>query len=264
MRIIDFHAHLDDCWLDKPLPTAGDFVAALDHCGVEAACVFTVMGFYGDCPRHNEALAARTETWPDRLIPFATVDPKRGSAAVAELERALAEPRIRGVKFHPWLQAFAPSMVKETMIALLKTAARHSAPVLFHDGTPPYSTTFQIAETARWVPEAVVVLGHAGLADYTDAAAQLTRDLENLYSCYCGPRPGDLLHLIETAGAEKVLFGSDFGVGPGHLLAERIDNVLAAGLSQADLEKVLFGNAERLLRLRERPLAARPRSFART
>ena len=59
MRIIDFHAHLDDWWLDKRLPTAADMVAALDRFGVEAACVYTIMGFYGDCPRHNDALLAR-------------------------------------------------------------------------------------------------------------------------------------------------------------------------------------------------------------
>lgn len=254
MRIIDFHTHLDDFWLDKQLPSAADFVAALDRCGVEAACIFTIMGFYGACPRHNDALAARAAARPDRLIPFATVDPKEGRAAVTELERCLSNPHFRGVKFHPWLQAFAPSMVKETMIALLRVAARHGTPVLFHDGTPPYSTTFQIADTACWVPEATIVLGHAGLADYTDAAARLTRDVPNLHACYCGPRPGELLHLVETAGADKVLFGSDFGAAGWELLPERIDNVLEAGLTNADLEKVLFRNAERLLRLREQPL----------
>jgi uncharacterized protein len=248
MRIIDFHAHLDDRWLHKPLPTAADMVAALDRFGVETACVYTVMGFYGDCRRHNDALEARTSAWPDRLIPFVTVDPKEGPAAVLELERCLASPRFRGVKFHPWLQAFAPSMVKETMVQLLQVAARYKAPVLFHDGTPPYSTTFQIADTARWVPETTVFLGHAGSADYIDPAAQLIRDIPNLYGCYCGARPGDLLHLIATAGADKILFGSDFGAGGWELLPERIDNVLGAGLAQDVLQKVLHKNAERLLR----------------
>jgi uncharacterized protein len=254
MRIIDFHAHLDDWWLDKRLPSAADMIAALDRFGVEAAGVYTVMGFYGDCPRHNDALLARCEAYPDRLIPFVTVDPKEGPAAVAELERRLANPLFRGVKYHPWLQAFAPSMVKGTMIALMRAAADHGVPVLFHDGTPPYSTTFQIADVARWVPEATVLLGHAGSADYTDPAAQLIRDIPNLYGCYCGARPGDLLHLIETAGEDKILFGSDFGAGGWELLPERIDNVTEAGLAPEALAKVLRGNSERLLGLRERPL----------
>lgn len=254
MRILDFHAHLDDRWLDRRLPTGDDMVAALDRCNVEAACVFTIMGFYGACARHNDALAERAAMHADRLIPFVTVDPKEGPAAVDELERCLANPCFRGVKFHPWLQAFAPSMLKETMTELLRVAARHDVPVLFHDGTPPYSTTYQVADLARWVPEATVVLGHAGSADYTDPAAQLVRDLPNLHGCFCGPRPGDLLHLVATAGADKILFGSDFGAGGWELLPERLDNVLEAGLAEADLRAVLVDNAERLLKLRERPL----------
>lgn len=255
MRIIDFHAHLDGFWLDKPLPTAADLVATLDRCDVETACVYTVMGFYGDCPRHNDALAERCLSQPGRLIPFVTVDPKLGPSSVDELERCLADPLFRGVKFHPWLQAFACSMVKETMVAILGSAAKFDVPVLFHDGTPPYSTTYQIADVARWVPEAKVVLGHAGSADYTDPAAQLIRDIPNLYGCFCGSRPGDLVHLVETAGADKILFGSDFGAGGGwELLPERIHNVTEAGLNSVDLAKVLHANSERLLKLRERPL----------
>ncbi|MBX6315895.1 MAG: hypothetical protein IRY99_23730 [Isosphaeraceae bacterium] len=67
---------------------------ALDRFGVAAACVFTFMGFYGDYPRHNDALAERSGMWTDRLIPFATVAPKEGAAAVAELECYLANSRF--------------------------------------------------------------------------------------------------------------------------------------------------------------------------
>jgi predicted TIM-barrel fold metal-dependent hydrolase len=183
-----------------------------------------------------------------RLIPFVTVDPKEGPAAVDELERCLEFPEFRGIKFHPWLQAFAPNMLKETMVEILKVAARTQTPVLFHDGTPPYSTTYQIAETARWVPGATVILGHAGSADYTDPAAQLIRDIPNLYGCYCGSRPGDLVHLVETAGADKILFGSDFDPGGWEILAERIDNATEAGLSSEDLDTVLWRTSDRLLR----------------
>jgi predicted TIM-barrel fold metal-dependent hydrolase len=251
MRIIDFHAHLDGDWLGMRMLTPAEMVAALDREGIESACVFTIAGFYGDCPRHNDALLARTNEAPKRLIPFVTVDPKLGAPAVRELERCLKDGRFRGVKFHPWLQAFAPSMVKPTMIDILRLSAEHRAPVLFHDGTPPYSTTFQIADTARWVPEATIVLGHAGLADYTDAAAQLIRDLPNLYACYCGPRPGELLYLLRVAGESKIMFGSDFGPLGWDLLAERLDNVRLAGLSHEELAMVLGSNAARLLHLPE-------------
>jgi predicted TIM-barrel fold metal-dependent hydrolase len=249
--IIDFHTHLDDRWFDRPLMDTGTFLAGLDRCGVRAACVFTLMGFYEDCRRHNDLLLERCDAAPERLLPFITVDPKLGPPAVAELDRCLAIGRFRGVKFHPWLQAFAPSMVKVTMVDIFKHAAAAGLPVLFHDGTPPYSTTFQIATAARWVPEATVVLGHAGLADYCLPAAQLVRDIPNLYACVCGPRAGDVRHLVDVASPDKVLFGSDFGLSDWMILEDRLDAVRFAGLSAAESEAVLWGNAARLLRLSE-------------
>jgi len=255
MRIIDFHTHLDADWLGRPTPSETEFFRGLDRFGVEAACVFTLNGLYGDCPRHNDALAALARRHPARLIPFATVDPKCGTRAVEELERVLADPVFRGVKFHPWLQAFAASMVRETMVELLRCAARHRVPVVFHDGTPPYATTFQVAAVARWVPEATVVLGHAGLSDYVDAAGRLVRDIPNLFACLCGPRAGEIRYLAETAGAEKLVFGSDFGSADWTILGDFLDSLLQSGLEADLLDRILYRNAARLLRLDERPLA---------
>ncbi len=254
-RIIDFHAHLDERWFHVPCDSPSSVVATLDRFEVQAACVFTIMGFYEDCVSHNEALLSRADQYPDRLIPFVTVDPKLGRASVDELERRLANPRFRGVKFHPWLQAFASSMLRDTMMDILHVAAQYQAPVLLHDGTPPYSTTYQVADLARWSPDTTVVLGHAGSADYVDSAAQLVRDIPNLYGCFCGPRPSDLEHLVALGGAEKIIFGSDFGAAGWRLLPERIDNVTAAKLTPAQLDLILYGNAARLLKLVQHPLA---------
>jgi predicted TIM-barrel fold metal-dependent hydrolase len=249
MRVIDFHTHLDDRWFDQPLLSQSDFIAGLDRCGVDVACVFTLMGFYEDPVSHNDELLGRASRDPDRLLPFITVDPKQGARAVTELDRCIATGRFRGVKFHPWVQAFAPSMVKPTMIEILKRAAEARLPTLFHDGTPPYSTTFQIAQCARWVPEAAIVLGHAGLADYTLAAAELTRDIPNLYACVCGPRTADVRHIIDVAGIDKVLFGSDFGLSDWMIIEDRLDSVRYSGLSDDELDRLLYRNAARLLGL---------------
>lgn len=261
-RIIDFHTHLDERWLHLKLNTATDMVRALDRFEVEVACVYTIMGFYENCSAHNEALLRRANEFPDRLIPFVTVDPKQGRAAVDELERRLANRRFRGVKFHPWLQAFASSMIRDTMVEILRVSARFGVPVVLHDGTPPYSTTYQVAELARWSPQTTIVLGHAGSADYISPAAQLIRNIPNLYGCFCGPRPGDLIHLVSAAGSDKILFGSDFGAAGWRLLPERIDNVLEAGLTEDELDRILYTNASRLLRLDEFPLNATSQTVA--
>jgi len=253
MKIIDFHTHLDSHWFDQPLISENEFMEGLDSHGVDKACIYTLMGLYGNCEEANDRLAAHARSHPERLIAFATVDPKEGRAAVEELERRLSDPLFRGVKFHHWLQAVAPSMVKDTTVELLECAARHQAPAVFHDGTPPYCTTLQIAALARWVPDATIVLGHAGLSDYVYAAGQLMQELPNLYACFCGPKAGELQYLIDAAGPEKVVFGSDFGFSDWKMLAERLDDVREAGLDERTLGQVLQGNAARLLGLEKSP-----------
>jgi predicted TIM-barrel fold metal-dependent hydrolase len=194
-------------------------------------------------------LAERAGRDPNRLLPFVTVDPKLGKAAIDELQRCIDLDIFEGVKFHPWLQAFAPSMVKETLVPILKLAAQFDLPVIFHDGTPPYSTTFQIAQCARWVPEATIVLGHAGLADYVIPAAQFVRDIPNLYACACGPRAADVKFLVETTGPEKILFGSDFGLSDWLIIEDRLDAIRHAGLSDEQVRLILHDNAAKLLHL---------------
>jgi predicted TIM-barrel fold metal-dependent hydrolase len=86
------------------------------------------------------------------------------------------------------------------------------------------------------------------------AAAQLVRDIPNLYACVCGPRAGAVPYLVQTAGARKVLFGSDFGFTDWTILAEFLDNVVEAGLPREVMDHVLYKNAASLLHLTERPL----------
>src|SRR5262245_23534892 len=70
MRIIDFHTHLDDFWFSTPLLSCDEFVAGIDRCGIEIACVFTLRGFYEDCRIHNDKLLERASRLPKRLLPF--------------------------------------------------------------------------------------------------------------------------------------------------------------------------------------------------
>lgn len=249
MKIIDFHTHLQPVHNGKLLVSEAEFLGGMDANGISVSCIFTLAGFQEPCEQENARLAEVARRHPRRLIPFATVDPKLGLGVVETLDRLLAGGVFRGVKLHPWLQAFAPTAMPEVMIPLLECAASHAVPVLFHDGTPPYSTTYQIAELARMVPSATIVLGHAGLGDYVNVAAYALRTIPNLLGCFCVPKAGDLAHLVNAAGEDRILWGSDFGFVCETLLKNRLEDVLSSGLPDSALEKIISTNAARLLRI---------------
>ena len=56
----------------------------------------------------NEEVAESCAEHPDVLIPFGSVDPWKGRAGAREARRLVEEYGVRGFKFHPSIQGFAP------------------------------------------------------------------------------------------------------------------------------------------------------------
>src|SRR5579863_5331612 len=75
-----------------------------------AAVVFTVDAATatGHPALSSEEMADRAAAHPDVLIPFGSVDPLTGEAAVRRAQHLISEHSVRGFKFHPSLQGFSP------------------------------------------------------------------------------------------------------------------------------------------------------------
>ena len=130
LTAIDVHVHVESdghghCALDDELldasaayfrssenrtPTVAD-IAAHYRARSIAAVVFTVdaEGATGHPALSSEQIADEAAAHADVLIPFGSVDPTRGAEAVRRARRLVTEHGVRGFKFHPSLQAFAPN-----------------------------------------------------------------------------------------------------------------------------------------------------------
>src|SRR6266480_6104713 len=80
----------------------------------------------------NETVAAACRAYPDVFIGLGSVDPHKGQAAVAEVAN-IAALGLRGVKFHPSLQAFSPD--DPAYQPLFAACEEHGLLTLFHTGT---------------------------------------------------------------------------------------------------------------------------------
>jgi predicted TIM-barrel fold metal-dependent hydrolase len=234
-----------DCHVHQPSGDAyppGEYLAFMDELGVERAVVFTYDGLLGPSPALNDSLARFAAD--ERFVAFATVDPRRPDAA-GEVERCVREHGMRGVKLHPWLQGFSPH--GEFMDALCELGL----PILFHDGTPPYSAPLQIAVLARRHANTAFVLGHGGLHDlWREAAA--AAELPNVHVCMCATPPYAMRRLVERVPLERLLFGTDGGLAPAPrqaYVALRIRQLERLGLSPRQRRAILDENPRRLLGL---------------
>jgi predicted TIM-barrel fold metal-dependent hydrolase len=241
--VIDFHVH-------QPANAAYDadaYLVVMDELGIDSSVVFTYEGLLRPSAAANDSLAAWVATSPRRLIPFATVDPRAPDAA-DEIERCVSEHRMRGVKLHPWLQGF--SAHEPGLQRVCETAGRLGIPVLFHDGTPPFSTPLQLAALARRHLETTIVLGHGGLHDLWREAIEAVLTTNNVHLCMCGTPGYAMRAIVRRCPIDRILFGTDAGLRPEPLqryAVLRVRQLDELGIDEHRREAILVTNPRRLL-----------------
>ena len=247
LTAIDVHTHVEQdghgCFsLDQELLDASakyfradqdrtptvDAIAAHYRERSMAAVVFTVdaPSATGHPALSSEEIVDSAAAHPDVLIPFGSVDPHGGKAAVARVRR-LVERGARGFKFHPSLQAFEPNDV--TFYPLYEAITEAGVPALFHTGQTGigaglpgghgiklrFSAPMLLDDVAADFPQLTVVLAHPSVP-WQDEAISIATHKANVYIDLSGWRPKyfppQLVRAANTMLREKVLFGSDFPV----------------------------------------------------
>lgn len=246
--MIDFHVHQPAANEDGTPPYEprdyADFAASL---GVCLSVVFTFDGLRQPGQPANDSLAAFAAAGDGSYVAFATVAPQ-DPAAADEIVRCVHVHGMRGVKLHPWVQAFSPHT--PALDPICEVAAELGVPVLFHDGTPPYSAPLQIASLARRHPRTTIVLGHGGLHDLWREAAAAVDSSANVHVCLCATPPYAMLALIRRCPLPRIVFGTDGGlVSEAHqqYVALRIRQLEGLGLTGRQRRAILADNPRRIL-----------------
>ena len=248
--IVDCHTHWGGCFQERDGTDPRRWLEVMDRHGVRHAVVLPEPGLWhaGRIPADNDTVVAACARSGGRMIPFCTVNTYDRREAMDELRRCLGPLRMRGIKFHPWLQATSPST--EAMDEVCEAAAESNVPILFHDGTPPFSLPSQIALLARRHPRVTIILGHAGLFQHWREAIAALRAVENLWGCLCGPYPAALREVLRRCDRQRLLWGSDFGFGFADSVGYRLGLMDRLGLTEEEKRQILEENPRRLFSLR--------------
>ena len=170
-----------------------------------------------------EVVEAATR-YPDVLIPFASVDPWKGRAAIDEAERLIAAG-VRGFKFHPPCQAFFPN--DRRFYPLYEVIAGAKLPALFHTGQTAiganlpgggglklkYANPIYLDDVAADFADMPIIMAHPSVP-WQDEALAVALHKPQVYIDLSGwsPRyfPPQLVQYANTLLKHKVLFGSDY------------------------------------------------------
>jgi predicted TIM-barrel fold metal-dependent hydrolase len=241
--IIDAHLHVDDVPALGWKLEAEHCVRRLDEAGIDRGVVMTIVDAPEVNPHALELVAEACAAFRGRLEAFARIHPWYGDESLALLDRALGELGFKGLKLHPVSTIAHPS--GEETLRLIRRAAEHAAPTLFHCGDEPLTTPLTVAHAAAAVPEATIILGHMGGYMHADEAIEVAERFPNLVlETSAMPYPAKIRAAVERIGPERVLYASD---GPACSPLIELEKVRLAGLDEAEERLVLGGNAQRIL-----------------
>ncbi|MBQ1317138.1 MAG: amidohydrolase [Lachnospiraceae bacterium] len=249
MKIIDTHTHYSDgiSVIGGPPVSAGRMVEIMDENNVECCWCSSMTALNRDYREANERQWLETKEYPGRFMNYVVVNGNYPEQVEDEIRRCVEDRGFGGLKFHNWCSGF-PIDSKGTHRAM-ELAIEYDIPVLFHDGTPPWAETLQVAAMAEYYPEARVMIGHAGLFDAWQSAIQACNTHDNIWLGICGPCVGDAAEIIKSVRPDRILFGSDFAVNDKpYLLAERINVLKLACPDEALQQQIFYDNAVEILK----------------
>lgn len=253
MRIIDFHMHpyLKESENMRFYPNGNrleEIQSRLLASGITHICgsICSRDASLSVWQLNDIALQAK-EKWGDFYTPGFHVHPAEVDKSLAEIERMHAlGVRLLGEVvpyMHGW-NDFLHTNYFDEMDGLLGAAEKHGMVFSFHT-----DWSWQMDELIEKHPDLPFVAAHPGEREGVEKHISRMRKYDNACLDISGTgilRLGLIEHLVNSVGAERILFGTDYPISNHDLY---IHCVRTARISDADKEKIFHLNAERLLGL---------------
>lgn len=218
--------------------------------------------------QQNKHVSEVVEKYPDRLIWFCGIDPRRENA-VELLEKCVTQWGARGIKLYP-TTGFLPA--DKEAYPFYERASAWKIPVTFHMGpeNPPFYNqgNAHVAVLLRVLvdfPDLTVIVAHLGFEFWRDLIA-LGKVRDNVMCDFCAwqtiatQRYAQFCHILrrflDEFGLERVMFGTDAPILEESVTSrewvEMIRNLprqapAKCSFSEDEVDALLDGNARRLL-----------------
>lgn len=260
-RLFDNHVHL---W--KGESSLRDYRAQVKAAGLDP--VSAVMWFGGpnqalqgkveEVRAQNDAIIALAKANPG-LVPVATVHPYDGEAAIAEVRR-VGVAGVRLLKIHPHTQKF--DAADPRVLATVKAAGAAGVIVLMDNAGIVNDDNEKLFNLALSAPKTRFIFAHMGAMGFRFwnmlKAARTAEGLfgENIYFDISAtvtltadsPIEDEFVWTMRNVGIDHILLGSDY---PQFSLAQNVDALGKLGLTAEEVAKIRYGNARKLLGLKD-------------
>ncbi len=234
--------------------TAASLSEHMDQCGVDRSVILPVATTPDQVISINNWVLSLSSGC-ERFIGLGAMHPDFENIG-AELGR-LKKAGIRGVKIHPEFQFFYPD--EERMFGLYEALIEHDMLAFFHAGgggtwlKEIHGTPERFEAVLDSFPKMKVLAAHFGGYGCWEGVEKhligrdILFDTAYIFKSDDGTKylpDDDIVRMIEAHGSDKVLFGTDY---PFRRQDVEIANLIGLDLDDVDKERILGGNAARVL-----------------
>jgi predicted TIM-barrel fold metal-dependent hydrolase len=169
----------------------------------------------------NDRNAAIAKRWPEKIIPFGSVNPNYPDA-LAEFERGVKQLGLKGFKMSPIYQSFHP--MDPGACRIYARAQEWGVPLIFHTATAQadnvplkYANPVLFDDVAYAFPRLKIIMAHMGHPWQRECIVTM-RKHPNVYTELSGTfyRPWDfyqsMMLAMEWGQTHKILFGTDWPI----------------------------------------------------
>lgn len=259
--IIDIHAHSGN--INQALFWAADAAKLeeyADTAGVDLLCVSAARSIMYDATEGNLELDRDLKN-TSKLLGYVVINPMFPES-VKDLRLLASNPKFRGVKIHPDYHGY--DMKSQAIQDFLGEVADQVPMMLFHVSCMPgtgFAAATEILRFAKKHPKTNIVMAHmAGIfqngsypyfPNFEGLEAVQAAGYENIYVDTAHHLmyvyPGVMERMVELIGPDHIVYGTDVPLQGPKQMRFAIETIVGLGLSQADQDKILFGNSKRIL-----------------
>ena len=251
-------------------PTGEHLIAEMNDAGIDKTVILPLD--YGlavgeakvSIEEVNKIYAEISNKYPDRIIAFSGIDPRRENA-LSIIEKGIKEWGMKGIKLYPPAGFY---LNEKQLYPIYKKASELRIPVISHTGQifgtlkSKYANPANYDDVAADFPDLVLVASHMGLGWWSEVAWLINKRL-NIKTDFSGWNPiaysapqtfrKTLRTMIDIAGISSIMFGTD---GPAfrttkiqnkewvQIIKDLSNEAHETQFSQDEIDKLLWKNAQ--------------------
>lgn len=244
-KIAEKAAHSTGTFYDLPMKYDGK-VSTLFECGERAGVDKFIVQSVATTPKQvasiNHFISDTVKAYPEKTVGLGTLHPDSEDieADINELMRL----GLHGVKLHPDIQRF--KLDDYRCLKIYELCEKNRLPILIHTGDEryDYSNPNRLIPILEIYTQLSVIGAHFGGWSIWNEASKKLCGFENFRvdcsSSFYMLDDATIKEIISRYGTDRVLFGTDY---PMWDPSDELRRLYSLGLSESDLDKILYKNA---------------------